>query len=277
MKDDLSILIQGPINEISLSAIDEYCKFANNIIISTWNLTPDVLETLQNRFNHIKNLKISSHTQPDYIKLINENKLFGVTIGTTWYWQILGVKNGVEECDTKYIIRTRSDEYFKNLQPLIDKFLDNEKKFTCGNIWFKPKSFMPLHIGDHLYISKTKILKKSVDFIIDVMHNKYPNNSEFKKIVYQMGSKHGGHNHPESILAKSIVFHSKKISYDSFKYDAIDWSDTQLCKDFFDIIDINELSPIRWAWSRGRSNGEIFDETASPDPSMRFIKTMDEY
>lgn len=277
MRDDLSILIQGPINEISLGAIDDYYKFTKNIIISTWNLNDDDISKIKQRFNYVDNLKVTSHTQPDYIKLINDNKLFGVASGTTWYWQILGIYNGLNSCDTKYIIRTRSDEYFKNLQPLIDRFFNNGKRFTCGNIWFKPKWFMPLHIGDHLYISNTDILKKSVDFIISVMHNQYPDNLEFKKLVYQIGCSHGGHNHPESILAKSIILHTNEFNYESFKYEDIDWSDTDLCKSVFDVIDINELKPIRWSWARGGSNGDEFGDSAAPDKSMAFIRTMDEY
>lgn len=277
MREDLSILIQGPINEVSLGAIEDYSKFSKNIIISTWNLDNTSIESIKKRFNYVDNLKVISHSQPDYIKMISENKLFGVTIGTTWYWQVMGIYNGVVECDTKYIIRTRSDEYFKNLQPLIDKFFNNNQKFTCGNIWFKPKWFMPLHIGDHLYISKTEILKKSIDFILKVMHNVYADNVEFKKLVYQVGCNDGGHNHPESILAKSVILHTNNIEYSSFIYDDISWSDTQLCKDIFDVIDINELKPIRWAWARGGSNGDTFDESDAPDKSMSFIKTIEEY
>lgn len=277
MRDDISILIQGPISEISLSAIEDYVKFTKNIIISTWNLDDNQLNNIKNRFGEICNLKIINEPQPNYIQMLNNNELFGVTHGTTWYWQILGIYNGIIHCDTEYIIRTRSDEYFKNLNPLIDKFFNNGKKFTCGNIWFKPKKFMPLHIGDHIYIANTNILKNSITFILNVMLGKLNDNINFKKIVYQVGSKDGGHNHPESILAKSIILHTNYKNYELFDYDTIDWADDLLCKNMFDVIDINELKPIRWFWGRVGSGGDVFDENSTSDESMAFIKTIDEY
>ena len=76
MKDDISILIQGPISEISLSAIEDYVKFTKNIIISTWNLDDNQLNNIKNRFGEICNLKIINEPQPNYIQMLNNNELF---------------------------------------------------------------------------------------------------------------------------------------------------------------------------------------------------------
>jgi len=277
MRDDLTILIQGPINEISLNVIPDYSKFAKNIIISTWNLTESEINSLYAKYGSVCNLKVISEIQPNYMDLINSNQIVGVTPGTTWYLQVLGLYNGVKNCDTKYIIRTRSDEFFKNLEPLLLKVNENNFKFTCSNIWFKPRHFMQLHIGDHLYFSKTNILKKSINFILDTIHKKNSNIVRAVDMVYQIGSPQCGINYPESILAKSVIMFTKNIENVDAEYQNIDWASIDLCKEVFDIIDINELKPMRWSWVRGGSNGENFDKSYVTDPSMDFISNINEY
>ena len=96
-------------------------------------------------------------------------------------------------------------------------------------------------------------------------------------MVYQIGSPQGGINHPESILAKSVIMFTKNIENVDAEYQNIDWASIDLCKEVFDIIDINELKPMRWSWVRGGSNGENFDKSYVTDPSMDFISNINEY
>lgn len=265
MRDDLSILIQGPINEISLGAIDDYVKFTKNIIISTWNLEESDILNLNNRFNNICNLKIVTHTQPDYLSLLREGEIVGIPKDTTFYWQILGVSLGVNICDTKYIIRTRSDEYYKNLNPLLEQVQTNGFKFTCGNIWFRKRTIKHLHIGDHLYFSETDLLKKSLNMLLNIYHKKYKETDLIKNLAY-MAAGGGGPNTPEQILAKMILTNYENI--DILNETVLsNWANSEilkidLFKKVFDVIDINKLKPIRWNWTHGGSNGEsLNDET----------------
>lgn len=273
MRDDLSILIQGPINEVSLGAIDDYVKFTKNIIISTWNLVDTDILNLNNRFNNICNLKIVTNTQPDYVSLLRDGKIVGIPNNTTFYWQILGISNGVNECDTKYIIRTRSDEYYKNLNPLIEQVENNGFKFTCGNIWFRKKNIVSMHIGDHLYFSETELLKKSLKTLLDIYHQKYENSNAIKYLSY-MAAGGGGQNTPEQILAKMILTNYKKIDIsnqiDLLNFINLELSNDELFKKVFDVIDINKLTPIKWNWTHGGASGDnLNDET--------IIKNINEY
>lgn len=261
MRDDLSILIQGPINEVSLSAIEDYSKFSKNIIISTWNLDENGAREIIEKYKNYCNIKLVSEQQPDYKKMISDGKLFGISNDTTFYWQILGLYLGVSNCDTKYIIRTRSDEYFKNLEPLINKFFTNGEKFTCGNIWFRPKSYKSLHIGDHLYITQTDLLNKSLTYLMNVFSGKFLNVNAVPQMSYMFGSTGGGFNSPEQVLAKALIISKinpkdtselTKIYYDT------NWDSNEICSENFDVIDINELSPIKWNWSHGGQFGNSF-------------------
>ena len=51
MRDDLTILIQGPINEISLNVIPDYSKFASTIIISTWDITEEKISEIDQKYS----------------------------------------------------------------------------------------------------------------------------------------------------------------------------------------------------------------------------------
>jgi len=267
MRDDLSILIQGPINDLSLNCIPEYSKFASNIIISTWNIDEEKISEIQKNYNRYCNIKIISEVQPDYENMIRSGTIVGIPANTTFYWQVLGVYNGVSNCDTKYIIRTRSDEYFINLQPLLDLVEKNNFKFTCGNIWFRKRNIANIHIGDHLYFSETKLLNDSVKMILDVYHKKYSDVGHIGETFYMFGA--GAPNSPEQVMAKSIMINYKKIDIRTHSH-RLNWGDVDLFKEVFDVIDINELKPIRWNWAHGGKNGESFDDSS-------VIKNINEY
>lgn len=258
MREDLSILIQGPINDLSLNCIPDYSKFASTIIISTWDISDETQEEIINKYSVGCNVKIISEKKPDYISLINSGELVGIPMDTTFYWQILGVYNGVSNCDTKYIIRTRSDEYYKNLEPLISQTKENGFKFTCGNIWFRKKSVVPIHIGDHLYFSETDLLKKSLKMLLDIQHRMYDGIKNISNLAY-MAAGGGGSNTPEQILAKMILINYENIDITSDN-NLLDWNDDNLFKKVFDVIDINKLKPIKWSWTHGGTSGESIND-----------------
>ena len=254
MRDDLTILIQGPINEISLNVIPDYSKFASTIIISTWDITEEKILEIDQKYSEYCKILIYSQPTPDYVNLINTGKLIGIVNDTTFYWQILGIHNGVSICNTKYIIRTRSDEYYKNLEPLISKAKENGFKFTCGNIWFRKKNIKSIHIGDHLYFSKTKLLKNSIKMLLDIQHKKYDGVKNISNLAY-MAAGGGGHNTPEQILAKMILINYENVDITSDN-NLLDWDDDNLFKKVFDVIDVNKLKPIKWNWTHGGASGE---------------------
>jgi hypothetical protein len=45
-REDFSLIIQGPLNETSLSNIDNYLKYVNKIIVSYWNGCDKNIENL---------------------------------------------------------------------------------------------------------------------------------------------------------------------------------------------------------------------------------------
>jgi hypothetical protein len=58
--------------------------------------------------------------------------------------------------DTEYAIKLRSDEYYTDLMPIVEKFLEDDEKLVSNNVFFR-KTYA-FHPSDHLYIGKTKHL-----------------------------------------------------------------------------------------------------------------------
>ena len=210
---DISIFIQGPLNNVSLSGIPYY-QTIGPVIINYW--TNDKNEHLLDQYD-LEECVIVKSPQPSY-------KLFGNPCNDTTTWQFVSIERALRNVTTKYVIRTRSDESWGNLQPIVDKFNNNKLKIVCGNIFFK-KWIVPYHIGDHLFIGDKNILLKAYH---DILLN--PN-------IYKTGF-------PEQIAARAIMkaFLNKPINVES-KEDF---------KEVFDIIDINLLQPFTAAYQHAK-------------------------
>lgn len=72
----------------------------------------------------------------------------------------------------------------------------------------------------------------------------------------------GGNNTPEQVLAKAYIL-AKLDLIDAESLSNIDsildWQSDEICQNNFDVIDINELKPIKWNWTHGGVFGESFD------------------
>lgn len=131
-----SIIIQGPINDISLSYLDIYKQYGP-VIVSCWDTdkVPDDLKGVTIIKNHIN---IENYANPQNI-----------------FMQATTTLSALRLVDTEYFIKVRSDEKYSNLQPIVDKVLSNVNKYVCNNIWFKKIDKEWLHPSDHLIAGKT--------------------------------------------------------------------------------------------------------------------------
>lgn len=227
---DVSILVQGPLNDVSLEAL-EYYRTIGPVVISTWD-TED-LSTL-------------SKYDPAGCKVILDRLptpvYFVDTPNKTFSYQIRSILNGLRAVDTEHVIRTRSDEHWGNLQPLIERYQShNHEKVVCGNIFFKRWDMQyHFHIGDHLFIGKTDTLKNGYEMLEDMP-------GEFENIYCA-----------EICAAKAMMTCAGiELNREGFEQ-------------MFDVIDINELAPFRAAWQHGNRTYESeFQDTS-------VIKSMDE-
>ena len=122
---DFTVLVQGPLDETSLENLDYY-KTIGPVVISCWN-TDD--------FSKLSRFDLSSTTilaeTPPQKNIIKYGKQY-----KTFHLQVFGIYYGLTQVKTRFVIRTRSDEFYKNLDPLLKKFEQDTGKVVCGNIFF---------------------------------------------------------------------------------------------------------------------------------------------
>lgn len=146
MTSDLTILIQGPLNRVSLDQNQIRAYQGNgHIIVSHWDddpksEIPDGVEIITSHFPGTK-----GYVQPTADR------------------QFWGIFYGLEKVQTEFVVRTRSDEFW-NLEPLIEEYFAGDTgRVLCGNIFFK-KGF-PYHLGDHVFIGQTALLRAAYHFL----------------------------------------------------------------------------------------------------------------
>tara|TARA_R100001443_G_scaffold12706_1_gene22403 strand:- start:2881 stop:3621 length:741 start_codon:yes stop_codon:yes gene_type:complete len=168
MKDKVTILIQGPLNSRSINNIQEYLKFGK-VVVSHWD--DDDTTLLDNYVTEDADVKVVSQSLKKYEGGVWDHTphygTFHLACKTTYH--------GLKEVDTEYVIKTRSDERFSNLQPMIDLCFESDK-IVWGNIWALKRSAwsamggdcsdpLAFHIGDHIFMDKTERLMKTYDLL----------------------------------------------------------------------------------------------------------------
>jgi hypothetical protein len=164
-----SLLIAGPINKTSLDHITKsYDRIFDDIIISCWSDFPDdAQETLQSFLKTNKSkARVCMKPTPD--PSVIKNSLFKHY--KTLFPQVCGILNAANQCSTEYLIRSRSDEFFTDLSPMMNLFLKN----TDGVLWvghsLGDRRRVPYsglckslnnrgRVGDHLFVAKTSLIR----------------------------------------------------------------------------------------------------------------------
>ena len=231
-KKDISIIIQGPVSEISLNNLDYYCQFSE-VIISTWNDKP-----LSFDLSKYKNIKILVSSLPS----IKEEYNYG-----NFYFQCLSVLNGLSLSSKKYSIKTRSDESFSNLDSLINKLQDD--KIVTTNIMSQRDVDNKYHPSDHLFFSKTKTLTdiyKKCACICEAPHN-FGFKKEDSELIHLDSNKELFKPRPESIFGKTSceIILKKEATLQESK---------ENMKKCFDIVPISQLGDFKFSANSSRHN-----------------------
>jgi len=133
--NDLTIVLQGLPNRECLNKwIKNYSDW--NVVVSTWE-SVDLSE-----FEFPKNWKIIQSKYP----------LYRFHSHLNLDYQIETSLRGLYEVKTSYAIKARLDEYWSNLDIVLDKIKKNEDKIVSSSMYFRKKGFANdmyrFHIGD---------------------------------------------------------------------------------------------------------------------------------
>jgi hypothetical protein len=167
----LSIIVQGPIykNSPCLDYIEHYQKFGK-VYISCYKNNLKGIEQLDENF---ENLQIYGNPHDgEFIDQWFENDLEENFFyhDSTFIWALYSMWSVLKHVKSLYTLKVRTDEGFEITDDFIDEFLEESNKVLCGNIFYKPEE--QLHMGDHMFIGRTRILRNAVDNIFHMYSQK---------------------------------------------------------------------------------------------------------
>ena len=231
-----TILLQGRIEK---RALDFWANnFANeNICISIWE---DDIE-----YYFPKNWTIVKNKKPIERLGLKEKNLD---------LQLISTIEGLKCVETKYVIKMRCDEYYSNIQKIIDKLLINDEKIVCGSIFFRPiGKYSRFHISDHIIAGKLENIKIMFQKTFENIKNNF---NPGRIPESQLGLAYLCEK--ESDL-KNKIGDINHFDFDNLNLNIID--EKELLKKYFEIIDINLLKPYLATFTYNGENGRKWYES----------------
>lgn len=233
LENTISIIIQGPLHERSISTIESYLKYGE-VIVSCWeddNLSlldkyKEKITIIKNKYSDIKKYISTSHRQT-----------------RPYIFQNYTTRNGLAAANGFFSIKVRSDESFPVLDPLINILKNNRDsidpktgksnyhKITTSNIYFRYDKENKFHPSDHIIAGHTFRLKKV-----------------FERSMMYCFLKKNLNLSPEQLIATSAI----ESYFDPIleKRGSVDRERSiELMKKHFDIIRIKDLPGAIWTSS----------------------------
>ena len=110
---------------------------------------------------------VDQHTEIDKENLINAEKN-KYKVHRNMYNQMYNIYRVLDQVNTKYCIKNRSDEYYIDMDEYID-IMKNNNKLIINNLFFVGHDF---YISDHLFGTNTHNFKNMILYLKDVLENK---------------------------------------------------------------------------------------------------------
>jgi hypothetical protein len=134
---DVTIVLQGRLHLNGWGCINKYKKFGK-VIVSCWedDLNPHSAE----------DIKIIRSKYP-------RNQFYN---SSNFYYQCYSSLAGLLAVDTPFVIKVRSDEYYEDLNILLEKMSRQPHKMITNNVFFRIDSERKFHVSDHLIAGSTR-------------------------------------------------------------------------------------------------------------------------
>jgi hypothetical protein len=219
-----TVVIQGPLHPNSVVALRSYAlKFP--VILSTWSDNTETEKQVTNMIGKGDHVAVVSYNLDD-TEIYDEQSR---------YKQFLTAYRGVRLVDTEYVIKVRSDEYYTDFIPLLEKFEEDTEKLVSTNLFFRKFSYYMYHPSDHVYVAKTASLKNVLEECIKDC--KLGSTAIFSKC--KIAAKDGETLTPEQQLAINWVLEHTDIDLNSGDLNIDDH--TEIMKENFDVVEVKDL------------------------------------
>lgn len=255
-KKDFCLLIQGPLNEISVSTIDNYLDQVDRVVISYWK--QDNISILEKKIidKSQKNKKI--FLVKNDLPIIDDH----IINAQNCYLQFFSTYSGLRFIDHRFCIKVRSDESYENLRNVIFLLLEDTKKFITNDLYFRRDEVYKYHISDHMIAGSSSIMKNAFYMAklfcekkINVNFQAFPNNPLIPEqiITYFI------------LIALSEIYPIRYLSTNNSK---------ELIKTYFNIVPLSDgFGQVIWsnnqAGFHGRSETDWRQVVCTTDPNIR--------
>ena len=231
-ENTVSIIIQGPLNDRSINTIPMYLTYGQ-VIVSCWD--NDDVSKLDPYLNQI-DLVINDykHASSRARKTNHRNPII---------FQNYTTHNALKLATGHYSIKTRSDESWPVLDPLLNMLRNNRDtknpqtgiyndfKIITSNIYFRYDTQCKFHPSDHLIAGRTYRMK-------DIFYKTYID------CMYRSITRVG----PEELIGKSVVS-TYRDPINKHRDIPLSNQSAELMKKHFDIIRISALPQHIWTSS----------------------------
>lgn len=150
---DVTFVIQGPANSISISSIDNLLKFGK-VVISCYDTDNLEKYSIPSEVKVIRNPPATHHPMWHPSKNIQNS-----------FFQAYTTLSGLNHVDTEFAIKMRGDESFECFSSFIEKMKQFPEKYTTINFLFRKDSHFKFHPSDHLFGCKTSILRDAFNIL----------------------------------------------------------------------------------------------------------------
>ena len=174
-KEDISIVVQGPIEEGTDEALNSFEGFSD-IVLSTWeNEDLSLLKDVKVDYR----LVTSKYQDCGDTFLERLNKATGKPY---CYWMYQTNYNGVANAKNKFSLKCRTDELYPDLSIFLDNFFKYpERIHTTNNGFWK---HIPAMLSNHFFLGETEKLKNCFSNIKKFLSKESFTEKKFDNLLY---------------------------------------------------------------------------------------------
>lgn len=151
---DLTIVVQGPFNVVSLANLETYAKFGRVVVAGWQNIQEDLMRSVVEACR-AANAELLLLPLPPVDGLLNPQNI---------YYQSHSTLAGLQRATTRFVIKVRSDEAYSNLEPVLERLHREPQRIWSGSVFFRRDQQHKFHIGDHIIAGDRQIMTRGFKY-----------------------------------------------------------------------------------------------------------------
>ena len=158
MKSEFSIVIQGPLSVNTLLMVKYHSDKYETTIVAPRDSNMKIANELHSIIKDKKH-KVSLFLYNPEVEYENPQNR---------YYQIYSTTLGLQNSNSLYSIKFRSDEFYSNIEPFIEAIKTYPNRIVTSDIFFRKSTSYKYHISDHVIGGKTELMLEGLEFALKV-------------------------------------------------------------------------------------------------------------